>query len=220
MVALHVAGDATTRAHIADRVDEYWWVGSDGMKAQGFNSSALWDTAFIVQALVTTPREIASRYDGTLRAASDFVAATQLRDRVLPAFRAPIDGAWTFSTPCTGWAAIDTTAEGLKAALVAPTAVRLPRERLRATVDLLLRLQHRDSGGWAPFEDVRGAPWYELLNPGAFCGEVMVEWPVVEVTASAVTALHAFRRQDPHYRGRCVCWIAAWSAIAASQLCG
>ena len=38
------------------RVDDYLWLGRDGMKMQGTNGSQLWDCAFAVQGLIENPR--------------------------------------------------------------------------------------------------------------------------------------------------------------------
>ena len=35
-----------------ERVDDYLWLGLDGMKMSGTNGSQVWDTAFAVQAFV------------------------------------------------------------------------------------------------------------------------------------------------------------------------
>lgn len=38
------------------RIDDYLWMGRDGMKMQGTNGSQLWDLAFAVQGLIENPR--------------------------------------------------------------------------------------------------------------------------------------------------------------------
>jgi lanosterol synthase len=38
------------------RIDDYLWMGRDGMKMNGTNGSQLWDCAFAVQALIENPR--------------------------------------------------------------------------------------------------------------------------------------------------------------------
>ena len=45
--------DATERSFAA--LEGYLWDGHDGTKMNGYNSTALWDTAFAAQAMLDTP---------------------------------------------------------------------------------------------------------------------------------------------------------------------
>jgi squalene cyclase len=47
-------GDSENFKNHQDRVGDYLWLASDGMKMQGYNGSQLWDTAFTVQAFYET----------------------------------------------------------------------------------------------------------------------------------------------------------------------
>ena len=45
-------GDSKAVKMHRDRIQDYLWLGLDGMKMTGTNGSQLWDTAFAVQALL------------------------------------------------------------------------------------------------------------------------------------------------------------------------
>ena len=45
-------GDSEAVKMHRDRIQDYLWLGLDGMKMTGTNGSQLWDTAFAVQALL------------------------------------------------------------------------------------------------------------------------------------------------------------------------
>lgn len=111
------------RAHLA-RVADYLWVAEDGMKMQGYNGSQLWDTAFAMQAALSSG--LACEYPGVLRSAYAYLDASQVREDCAPPLRAFYrhisKGAWPFSTRDHGWPISDCTAEGLKAALLTLSA--------------------------------------------------------------------------------------------------
>lgn len=188
-------------AHAA-RLRDYLWLAEDGMKMQGYNGSQLWDTAFASQALV---RAGLSGRSATLRSAHAYVEVSQVRADVPDRevfYRHPSKGAWPFSTVDHGWPIADCTAEGLKAALALAAAGAAPPpnapgglepSRLRDAVDMLLSYHNPGSGGWATYELTRSYAWVEALNPSEVFGDIMIDYPYVECTSAAVTALLAFR---------------------------
>ncbi len=57
------------------------WMGLDGMKMNGTNGSQLWDTAFMVQALIET--RLREKYKEVFRRANDFLDVTQVGKKTL-----------------------------------------------------------------------------------------------------------------------------------------
>ena len=53
-VWLHDGPDSTAFKRHVERLPDYLWVGRDGAKMNGTNGSQLWDTSFMVQALIET----------------------------------------------------------------------------------------------------------------------------------------------------------------------
>ncbi|KAB1209580.1 Cycloartenol synthase [Morella rubra] len=82
------------------RIFDYLWIAEDGMKMQGYNGSQLWDTAFAVQAIISTniDEDVLEDCPGDL----NFW------------YRHISKGAWPFSTADHGWPISDCTADGLK----------------------------------------------------------------------------------------------------------
>jgi squalene/oxidosqualene cyclase-like protein len=184
------------------RLPDYLWRAKDGVKMQGYNSSQLWDTAFMVQAIFATGREAGHRE--VLRSAARYIDQNQVvgdvpdRER---AYRDASRGGWPFSTRAHGWPISDCTAEGLKASLLLAPHVEAPisHDRLRAAADLLLSMQNPD-GGWATYEKTRGPAWLERLNPSDCFADIMIDPSYVECTSAAVQALDAFRSRHPGER--------------------
>lgn len=191
-------GGPEFRRHV-ERLPEYLWKGKDGTKMQGYHSSQLWDTAFAVQATLACGAQ--RRYAPMLARAHDFIDENQVRED-LPlrerSYRDPTKGGWCFSAKDNGWIVSDCTAEGLRAALALRDLVKrpLPKERLRDAVNYLLWSQ-TESGGWASYEPSRGPAWLEKLNPSNVFGDIMIDYPYVECTAAAISALRAFQRAFP-----------------------
>jgi squalene/oxidosqualene cyclase-like protein len=186
---------ARHRARLAD----YLWQGADGVKMQGYNSSQLWDTAFVVQAVFATGR--ADERQDVLRKAARYIDENQVIADVPDRARAYRDasrGGWPFSTRAHGWPISDCTAEGLKASMLLAPHVERPisADRLDAGVALLLSMQNAD-GGWATYEKTRGPAWLERLNPSDCFADIMIDPSYVECTGAAVQALSAFRLRHP-----------------------
>ena len=194
-------GGRELQRHVA-RLPDYLWRARDGVKMQGYNSSQLWDTAFMVQAIFATGRQ--DEHRGVLRGAARYIDDNQVRADVPDrerAYRDASTGGWPFSTRAHGWPISDCTAEGLKASmLLAPYAeAPISSDRLTAAVDLLLAMQNAD-GGWATYEKTRGPAWLERLNPSDCFADIMIDPSYVECTSAAVQALAAFRARFPSVR--------------------
>lgn len=177
------------------RLPEYLWHGPDGVKMNGYNSSALWDTAMAVQALEAAA--VADENPGTLQRAWDYIRANQVLDDAPDHrryFRHASRGGWPFSDRAHGWPISDCTAEGLKCAFTLAGRVDDPLEdaRLRESVDLILSLQNRD-GGWPTYERQRAGRWAEALNPSDVFRDIMVDYSSVECTSACLQALSRAR---------------------------
>nr|DAD45833.1 TPA_asm: hypothetical protein HUJ06_004063 [Nelumbo nucifera] len=131
------------------RIYDYLWLAEDGMKMQGYNGSQLWDTAFAVQAILSS--SLIEEYGPTLKKAHEYIKNSQVLedcpDDLSYWYRHISKGAWPFSTADHGWPISDCTAEGLKAALLLsktpPEIVGEPlnAKRLYDAVNVILSLQ-------------------------------------------------------------------------------
>ncbi len=190
-----------------ERWQDYLWVAEDGLKMNGYNGSQLWDTAFATQALVESG--MAETFPEMARRSYKFFDDNQIRvnyrqhDRY---FRDVTVGGWAFSTRDQGWPVTDCTSEGMKSALmlnetapIAKEGIKLDKERLKPTIDLLLYLQN-DNGGWASYEKVRGPKWLDKLNPSRIFSEIMTEVCYSECSSATLQGLRKFRSTFPDYR--------------------
>jgi squalene/oxidosqualene cyclase-like protein len=178
-------------------LEDYLWHEDGRVAMNGYNSTALWDTAFAVQAILATPR--AAAYATTLGRAHDYLRDNQVLEDVPERarfFRHPSRGGWPFSDRAHGWPITDCTAEGLRAALALERLVDepIPASRLADAVRLILSWQNPD-GGWATYERTRGPRWLELLNPSQVFADIMIDHPYVECTSACVQGLLAARRR-------------------------
>ncbi|OVA00043.1 hypothetical protein BVC80_1691g7 [Macleaya cordata] len=102
------------------RIYDYLWIAEDGMKMQGYNGSQLWDTAFAIQAIIST--NLYEEYGPTLKKAHGYIKDSQVLEDCAEDldfyYHRISKGAWTLSTADHGWPISDCTAEGLKAALL------------------------------------------------------------------------------------------------------
>ncbi|KAJ6331734.1 hypothetical protein OIU76_010170 [Salix suchowensis] len=174
---------------------------------QGYNGSQLWDTAFAVQAIIST--NLVEEYSPTLKKAHTFVKNSQVLEDC-PGdlhfwYRHISKGAWPFSTADHGWPISDCTAEGLKAALLLS---KIPSEivgepivanRFYDAVNVILSLQNGD-GGFATYELTRSYSWLELINPAETFGDIVIDYPYVECTSAAIQALTLFKKLYPGHR--------------------
>lgn len=180
-------------------VDTYLWENEAGINVQGYTSSKLWDTAFLVQATLESP--VKHEYEITLRRAYDFIKSNQINEE-LPDhdeyFRDSRLGTWTFSDKTNGWPVFDCTAEGLKAALELESFIHDPidEDLLQAAVHFILNFQNSD-GGWATYEKKRGGDWLELFNPSYVFRDIMVDYSYVECTSACIQALMKAKTRFP-----------------------
>jgi squalene/oxidosqualene cyclase-like protein len=192
-----------------DRLDDYLWMGVDGMKMQGYNGSQMWDTAFSAQAVIHSG--VVSKYQPMMEQLYDFLDVTQVKEEVPNPdryYRHVSVGAWPFSTRDHGWPISDCTAEGLKTILslhnlpkdqFSPKR-RIADERLFNAANVILTLQNPSSGGWATYENMRTGGWLESINPSETFHGIMVDYPYVECTSACVQALTAFKQNYPEHR--------------------
>ncbi len=206
-VVHHFAGGAAELERSFENLDKYLFSGHDGVKMQGYNSTALWDTAFAIQAMLASP--VAGEHEKTLESAHDYVRDNQVLEDVpdfKKYFRHRSRGGWPFSDRAHGWPITDCTAEGLKCALALRRRVErpVPTELMVDAVKLILSFQNKD-GGWATYELQRGGRWLELLNPSGVFGGIMVDYSYVECTSACVQALAKARRHFPDLLTRKIC---------------
>jgi squalene/oxidosqualene cyclase-like protein len=196
------AGEPGAREEVArsfETLDRYLEPGHDGTKMNGYNSCALWDTAFAVQALLASP--CAHEHRAAIERAHDYIRDNQVIEDVPEReryYRHASRGGWPFSDRAHGWPITDCTSEGLKCALALERAVAqpVPEPLLEDAVRLLLSFQNED-GGWATYELQRGPAWLERLNPSQVFGDIMVDYSYVECTSACVQALVAARARFP-----------------------
>ncbi|PIA37711.1 hypothetical protein AQUCO_03000334v1 [Aquilegia coerulea] len=193
------------------RIYDYLWVAEDGMKMQGTNGSQLWDTAFSVQAIIST--KLFKEYLPTLRKAHHYIKASQVLSDCSGDFnhwyRDKSKGAWTFSTADSGWPVSDCTAEGLEAALLLSNIPAesvgepLNAKRMFDAVNIILSLQNTN-GGFAPYELTRSYPWLELINPAETFVGIVIDYPCVECTSSVIQVLTSFKKVYPGHRTKAI----------------
>jgi squalene/oxidosqualene cyclase-like protein len=182
-----------------DAMETYLHKSENGLGFGGYNSTALWDTAFAAQAICAT--SFSSEYADALGRAWGFIKENQINEE-LPEpekhYRHRTRGGWPFSDREHGWPISDCTAEGFKSTVALEEALTVPmavdQELLEESILLILSLQNRD-GGWATYEKQRGGGWLESLNPSQVFGDIMVDYSYVECTSACIQALQLARRK-------------------------
>ncbi|XP_013417878.1 lanosterol synthase-like [Lingula anatina] len=190
-----------------DRVQDYLWLGLDGMKMTGTNGSQLWDTAFAVQAFMEAEAFEYRDFQNGLNHAHKFLKNTQIEENppeYQKIYRHQNKGGFPFSTRDCGWIVTDCTAEGLKGVMLLQEKCdfltqTVSEERLYQAVDVLLSMKNAD-GGFATYETTRGGKLLELLNPSEVFGDIMIDYTYVECTSASMQALEHFTSQYPAYR--------------------
>lgn len=167
----------------------------EGIKFNGYNNTALWDTAFASQAILSTP--FASEFKHSLQSAFEYIDKNQVLEDVQGPerhYRHRSKGGWPFSDVEHGWPITDCTAEGFKAAHGLSPWVSQPMgsSRLRMAIELILSMQNGD-GGWASYEKKRGGDWLEHLNPSQVFSAIMVDHSYVECSSACMQALSKAR---------------------------
>jgi squalene/oxidosqualene cyclase-like protein len=180
-------------------LENYLHPSENGLGFGGYNSTALWDTAFAAQAICATT--FSGEYADTLERAWGFIMENQIKEE-LPEpekhYRHRSRGGWPFSDREHGWPISDCTAEGFKSTVALEEVLTVPmamdQELLEESILLILSLQNRD-GGWATYEKQRGGGWLEALNPSQVFDDIMVDYSYVECTSACIQALQLARRK-------------------------
>lgn len=84
------------------RVDDFLWLGREGLMMMGTNGSQLWDLAFLAQALVETGLAEEDEDKDAVNGMLDWLDKAQIRDdpkHYEEGYRHTSKGAWAFSTP-------------------------------------------------------------------------------------------------------------------------
>ncbi|KAL5006604.1 hypothetical protein ScPMuIL_015410 [Solemya velum] len=191
-----------------DRVQDYLWLGLDGMKMTGTNGSQLWDTAFAVQAFLEAGADQTKEFHECLSKAHQFLRITQIPENppdYRKYYRQMNKGAFPFSTKDCGWIVADCTGEGISAVLGLQESKELPglkkisKERICQGIDVLLDMKC-DDGGFATYENKRGGTLLEILNPSEVFGDIMIDYTYVECTTSVMKGFKDFSNVYPEYR--------------------
>lgn len=199
-------GDSDAFRKHQERIYDYLWLASDGMKMQGYNGCQLWDTAFILQAFCNANNIVSEEFMDTLKLGYHYVDITQVRENSPKSdvyYRHESKGAWPFSTRDHGWPISDCTAEGFRAAILVPEhfegVKRISDDRLFDAVNVMLSLQNSD-GGWPTYELQRSYKFLELLNPAECFDNIMVDYSHIECTSAVIQSLIVFRDRFPDVR--------------------
>ena len=219
---IHDGPDAESVQRHRDRMHDFLWMKNEGMLVNGTNGVQVWDTEFLIQAIVEAGFAQDEEFKPMLTKALQFLDNHQIKEECHEkdvCYRHQRKGAWPFSTRDQGYTVSDCTAEGVKSTLMLQALPEYPKlisnARLRDAVDVLLSLQNQHSGGYASYELQRGSEYLELLNAAEVFGRIMVEYEYPECTTAVVTALALFRKHQPEYRAaeietcvnRAVSWI-------------
>lgn len=198
-------GSYSVRRHI-DRLNDYMWMKHEGMLMNGTNGVQVWDTAFIIQAVVVAGFAEDPKWRPMLQRALEFLEDHQMTEEVPDqekVYRHRRKGAWPFSTKTQGYTVSDCTAEGLRSTLQLQKQLGFPAvisdERLKDAADTLLTMQN-PSGGFTEYEITRGSKYVELLNAAEVFGGIMIGYDYPECTTAVLTALTYFSRFFPDYR--------------------
>jgi len=215
LVCAFAEGDAKAVSRHVEMMERYLWVAEDGMKMQGYINPMVWDSSFTLLSLCSLmktdiPGDVAKEDQrdkiirGFARTINEFLCKNQLdRDpREHQEYRDPSLGGWGFSTKENTYIVSDCTAEALRAILVYSATVKddsAMQANVNAAVDLILWMQNPDDNAWASYEKRRGHSWYELLNPAAVFGDIMIDYSYVECTSSCIQALVSFLKYGTEY---------------------
>lgn len=178
--------------HSLQGLKAYLSWGNKGLKINGYNSTAIWDTSFAVLSLSSA--HLKQQNQAALIKSYRFIKENQLKDNLLDSriyFRDNRKGAWPFSDANHGWPVSDCTAEAFMASLSLEEMVedRISDTMLQEAIQRILEMQNKN-GGWAPYEKTRGSFLLEYLNPSSVFGKIMVDYPCVECTSSCIQALN------------------------------
>ena len=226
IVAWHLDGPQSDyfRQHV-DRLADYVWMGSDGMRMNGTNGSQLWDTAFMVQAFLESGLGEEEQYRASLQKTLAFLDLTQVffffspfffyflltscsidqgqRSRARKVLSAHLQGRVPVLDARLRLDRGRLHRQGLKAVLYLQSlggiVPLIPKERLFDCVNVLLSMQNAD-GGYGSYEATRGPAWIEALNPSEVFSDIMIEYSYVELTSAALQGIKLFQKQYPDHR--------------------
>lgn len=187
-----------------DGFQEILFHGPKGMAVMGTNGGQVWDISFAVQYFFMAGLAEFSEFDEFILRGFNFLLRSQFtEDCVDRSFRDPRKGAFPYSTKTQGYTVSDCTAEAIKAILMVKNHPRF-KQRVQGLVneqllfegiDVLLSLQNTGKwhhGSFSTYEKIRSTPLLEKINPAEVFGNIMVEYPYVECTDSAVLGLTYF----------------------------
>lgn len=195
-----------------DRWPDFLFMTPEGMMMMGTNGVQVWDVAFALQYCVVAGLSQKHEFRETLIRGFRFLVRSQFdTEAETGSFRDKRDGGWPFSTKQQGFTVSDCTAEAIKAIIMVQNTPGLeflkdeiPEERLHAGIDTLLSIQNWGSfhyGSFASYEQIKGPEILEILNPAEVFGNIMIEYPYVECTDSAILGLHHFTLHYDYRRG-------------------
>jgi lanosterol synthase len=193
----------TRRMH---HFEDYLWVKAEGMLVNGTNGVQVWDTAFVIQAVVDAGLAEHPRWIPMLTKALDFLDKQQIRENVVDqeiCYRQQCKGGWAFSNKLQGYVVSDCVSEALKSVLLLQSLPSYPKvledQRIYDSINTMLTFQN-STGGIGSYEQRRGSTLLEYLNAAEVFGRIMVEYDYPECTTAVVTALSLFSKHYPHYR--------------------
>ena len=195
----------SVKRHI-ERFEDYLWVKSEGMLVNGTNGLQIWDTAFIIKAVVASNLHTDPKWVPMLTRALHFLDEQQMRENVPnqdACYRQQRKGGWAFSNNVQGYAVSDCISEALEAVILLQRTPGYPKllddQRIFDAIDTLLTFQNT-TGGCASYEPQRGSELLEWLNAAEVFGRIMVEYDYPECTTAVVKALSLFSKYWPDYR--------------------
>lgn len=201
--------DSYAVRRLRERAEDAIWVNREGLMVNGTNGVQSWDTAFVIQAVMSAGLAEDPRWRPMLTKALEFLDDQQIREDVKDmekCYRHPRKGAWAFSNKIQGYAVSDCVSEALKSVILLQKTPGYPQllddRRIFDAVDTLLTYQDPKTGGCASYERPRAGQWMEMLNAAEIFGNIMVEYLYPECTTAAVTTLSLFHKYWPDYRSK------------------
>ncbi|KAL2830617.1 terpenoid cyclases/protein prenyltransferase alpha-alpha toroid [Aspergillus cavernicola] len=198
--------DAYSVRRHRERLEDFLWVNSEGMLANGTNGVMCWDTAFAIQAAHAAGLAEDPRWKPMLTRALEFLDSQQIREDCTDAdicYRHRRKGGWTFSNKEQGYPVSDCISEALKSVILLQKTPGYPQllddQRIFDAIDTLLTYQN-PSGGCSSYEPTRGSEYLEMFNAAEVFGRIMIEYDYPECTTAVLTAMSLFNRYWPDYR--------------------
>ena len=181
-------------------IERWRWQDDRGLRYVGARSQS-WDTAFAMRALLAGDPDANA---DALAHGYAFLLSAQIGDELPDGAahgRSITRGGWCFTEGGHRWPVSDCTAEAVEVILALhrtgiPVAERISDERLTWAVEFILSRQNPE-GGFGSYEERRGHPWLQLLNPSELFARCMIEESYVECTGSSLSALGHFRTAYP-----------------------